>query len=120
LSGWNGADQGGAIPPPFKQYHTYYIIPRSFKDDLQALALSDDEIKTAASSTDLQLDLRELVESTEGDEVSTISTREDDEANRFLTPLVKSRLYWTIKDGLSEDEDFFFIHEKGWKKIMEW
>jgi hypothetical protein len=114
-----GADLAGAIPPPFKPYHTYYIVPRSFKKDLEALAMGDDEI-TAASPTDLQLDLTELLESVEGQEVITISTREDDDGNRFPTPLGTKGSYFTIKDGLSEDEDFLFVHEKGWKKIIEW
>jgi ubiquitin carboxyl-terminal hydrolase 4/11/15 len=110
----------GSIPPPFNQYDAYYIIPQSFKADLTALAMNDDETKIASSSTDLQLDLKALVENVEGEEVVVIETGMNPDGTRCLVGTGKKHRYWTIKDGLSEDDDFLFIHEDGWNKIMEW
>jgi hypothetical protein len=101
------------------QFHTYYVIPRSFKTDLEALALSDSAARSASPS-DLVLDLTNLVESVEGEEVVVIDTKADAEGSRTLSVTGKKERYWTLKDGLSEDEDFLFIHEDGWMKIIEW
>lgn len=109
-----------AIPPPFKPYHTYYIIPRSFEKDLKALALGDNDTKTEEAPTQLDLDMGGLYSEVHGPEFTTIQTREDDDGKRYLTPLGKKGEFFEIKDGLSEDEDFLFVNEKGWKKITEW
>jgi hypothetical protein len=112
-------DESGAIPPPFKPYHTYYIIPRKFEADLKALALGDTEIKTEGTPIELQLHVKDLVESSY-ENFTTIQTREDDDGKRHLTPLGTKGEFYEIPNGLSEDEDFLFVHEKGWKKILAW
>lgn len=87
---------------------------------MKALALGDNEAKTEAAPTDLQLDMKALISVSYGPDFMTIKTREDDEGKRDLTPLAKKGEFFEIPDGLSEDEDFLFVHEKGWTKILEW
>jgi hypothetical protein len=113
-------DALGAIPPPFAPFETFYIVPRSFKADLEALALNTVESKTDASPTDLQLDLTSLVENTDGEEVHVIQTNEAADGTRKLVATSKKERFWTLKDGLSEDDDFLFVHATGWTKMTEW
>ena len=82
--------------------------------------MNDDETKTASSSTDLQLDLTQLVENVEGEEVVVVDTGMNPDGTLRLAASGIKRKYWSIKDGLSEDEDFLFIHEDGWEKIIQW
>lgn len=110
-----------SIPPPFIEFNVYYIIPKSFERDLKALALNDAENKTDATPTDLQLDMTGLVENVEADQVHVIqSAPTSDNAPAIGGEYKKAESYWTLKDGLVEDDDFLFIHSSGWDKIMEW
>ena len=83
------------------------------------MALGDTEVKTGDTPTELQLDVKELAESSY-ENFTTIQTREDDDGKRHLTPLGTKGEFYEIPNGLSEDEDFLFVHEKGWKKIIAW
>lgn len=87
---------------------------------MKALALDDTEIKTEGSPTELELNVKDLVESSYGNGFTTIQTREDDDGKRHLTPLGTKGEFFEILNGLSEDDDFLFVHEKGWKKILAW
>lgn len=78
------------------------------------------ETKTDASPTDLQLDLTPLVESVEGEEVLVINTVLSSEGSYVLDISAKKQRFWTLKDGLSEDDDFLFVNGDGWNKILEW
>lgn len=109
-----------SIPPPFNAYEVYYILPKAFEQDLKALALNDAETKTEAAPTDLQLDLTGLVESVEGDDVYVIQTAAQSDGFLRLAGNAGKERFWTLKDGLVEDEDFLFIHQSGWTKIVEW
>lgn len=110
-----------SIPPPFIDFNVYYIIPKSFEKDLKALALSDAETKTDAAPTDLQLDMTGLVESVHPEQVHVIQTTAVPDGSLTLGgPYKEAESYWTLKDGLVEDDDFLFIHQSGWEKIMEW
>lgn len=109
-----------SIPPPFNAFEVYYVLPKAFEQDLKALALSDAEAAIEAGPTDLQLDLTSLVESVEGDEVYVIQTAAQPDGYLRLGGSGKKDQYWTLKDGLVEDEDFLFIHQTGWDKIVEW
>lgn len=108
------------IPPPFTAYNTYYVIPKSFEQDLKALALNDAETKTEASPTDLQLNMKDLVETVEGEEVYVLQTWEQPDGTSALGGDLKKDVFWNLKDGLVEDDDFLFIHQTGWDKIIEW
>lgn len=112
----------GSIPPPFTVADVYYIIPKSFERDLKALAHSDAETKTEATPTDLQLDMTDLVESIEPDQVHVFQSSSVPVAapGGTVPEHKKAEPYWTLKDGLVEDDDFLFIHQSGWTKIMEW
>lgn len=114
------SDVSGAIPPPFSPNDLYYVVPKSFKADLEALALNAQETKTEASQTDLQLDLTPLVESLEGEDVSVILGTDAPDGSQRLSAMAKKQRFWTLKDGLSEDDDFIFVNEDGWTKIVEW
>jgi hypothetical protein len=62
-----------------------------------------------------------LVETTEADQVHVIQTSIMPDGSRALsTEYRKAEPYWTLRDGLVEDDDFLFIHEAGWEKILEW
>lgn len=61
-----------------------------------------------------------LVENVEPDQVHVIQTSKAQGTLSLGGEHSKAEPYWTLKDGLVEDDDFLFIHESGWVKIEEW
>jgi hypothetical protein len=102
-----------SFPPPFKPWSEYYLLPKSFHAALQSAALSDEANST---STRVDLDITELLESTEGETVFTPGYV-DEGGKSTITATPIKQVIWQLKQGLMEDEDFMFISANGWNEL---
>lgn len=100
----------GAKPPPYDDFRRYALIPTSLTKQLQAAAFQSD-------GADVELDMSSLVENVQGEEIFVISTL-DSEGKPSLHHTAEKQRVWKLKAGLSEDDDYTYISEEGWNKVV--
>lgn len=100
----------GAKPPPYDDFRRYALIPTSLTKQLQAAAFQSD-------GADVELDMSSLVQDVQGEEIFVISTL-DSEGKPSLHHTAEKQRVWKLKAGLSEDEDYTYISEEGWNKVV--
>jgi hypothetical protein len=109
------------LPPPYRTWGRYYVVPASLLSTLKTLAFGDDK---TASSSDVRIDLTPLLESDAAEEVYVIGSGPDRSAgddSRKLRPSErrKEKLY-SLKEGLVESEDFIFVPMGAWTLLTTW
>ncbi|ORY31587.1 hypothetical protein BCR39DRAFT_558054 [Naematelia encephala] len=107
----------GSIPPPFEQWKPFYLVPATLLNSLKSLGYQD--AKSSAEPSDLKLDLTKLVKDPTGEEIWVSQTEVvDDKA----VPKGEARLqkFWHVAEGLVENDDFIFVSESGWQKLLQW
>ena len=97
-------------------YQRYYLIPRTFERELKELAYGSESDGSAFRP--LQLDMAPLVQSLKGQETMAIQTAIGGDGEAKLEAIGSRSRVWKLKEGLSEDEDFMYLSEEGWEKLV--
>jgi hypothetical protein len=131
----------GLLPPPFRIWGKYYIVPASLLSTLKTLAL-DDASKSSVSPSDLRIDLSSLLKDgtfepvaagaaggalagrKSVEEVFSIGSglnRSTGGDARELRPFEgRKEKLWSVKEGLVENEDFLFVPMGAWNLLTTW
>ncbi|OXG79192.1 ubiquitin carboxyl-terminal hydrolase 4/11/15 [Cryptococcus neoformans var. grubii Br795] len=107
----------GLLPPPFNHYERYYILPKSIVQKVQLLALSDAN-DTAIQPEDFAEAMKKLVPDHSAESFWVIQS-EKTIAGHKLIGKAKKEDVWALGDA-EENEDYVFVPETGWKKVLEW
>lgn len=99
------ADEAGALPPPYTERSTFYLIPKSYLRDLSQHALDGGE------GTPPSLDITPLVACTTPTELTALIPGHESEPQK--------QLFWRLRDGLQEDEDFIYVGSMGWEALVK-
>lgn len=111
----------GHVPPPFTPWASYYIIPTFLFNALKTFAQHDSATsKSDDSASHLKIDLSRLLKDPEGMELHVPQTSTSTDGRSTFTGYTKLERVWQVADGLVEGEDFMFVDEEGWDKLVDW
>ncbi|OCF44499.1 ubiquitin carboxyl-terminal hydrolase 4/11/15 [Kwoniella heveanensis CBS 569] len=112
------------IPPPFKPYERYFILPNAAIDKVKELAFGagDDEATTSSvsgpHSQELISAMKRLIPD-ESDETFWVIQSETTSTGSKLVGRGKQEQVWALGDA-REHDDFVFVTSSGWNKVVDW
>ncbi|KAK8853439.1 hypothetical protein IAR55_004145 [Kwoniella newhampshirensis] len=106
------------LPPPFRIYDKYYILPKPIVTQIKSLAYSEETPSSDTSSVDLAGAIKKLIPD-ESDETFWVIQSKSSSEESELVGLGKEEQVWSIANA-EENVDFVFVSKSGWEKVLKW
>ncbi|WVQ75606.1 hypothetical protein IAR50_005234 [Cryptococcus sp. DSM 104548] len=105
------------LPPPFKHYERYYILPKPILTKLQQLAFGDPAEATIEPG-ELQEAMQKLVPDQSAESFWVIRSERGANGDKLIGKGEQEDV-WALGDA-EENVDYVFVPAMTWKKVVEW
>ncbi|WWD19867.1 hypothetical protein CI109_104335 [Kwoniella shandongensis] len=105
------------LPPPFKIYDRYYVLPKPIVSHIKSLAYADD-VSDTTPPFDLAAAVKKLIPD-ESDETFWVIQSEGSAEGSQLVGRGKQEQVWSLANA-EENVDFVFVSKAGWEKVLQW